>query len=492
MDDYFEQHQELLNRFSAALKKGGADCWFDEDEIIQIFDYAGDIGNDYLRTEALMWGARYYPESKALLERRCIYYHDVLDENAVRSFTSDIEGKGSLITNLLKYKAEGLYGEEAKQVLNDVLQLSEPLTDEEVIQVVNFAFDTQNSDWIFDNLGELRKHTEFLPSLLYEVGALSYEGGNYERTIPVLEELVSESPYSIDYWDMLTKAYYAAGREEDASEALEMELAIDPNFLPALQIKAHTLALKGKLEEIDQIQKQYPNDQEIAEAYLNAMLFAYKDRLDEKRNEIIDYLVINAELYPQSDMFIDRLLTTAPEKAETAINNIWIGLTSYTPAEDVPMQWKDWVDSLVSENKYSGAITLLEFFFREEHVECVAVNQMRVTQALLYFATKQWEKVYNTINENPSDEMRKNYMISVAETMSLLKIHKLEEARSKALYYVQAEKDYTLGDNLDWTGVGQLSLIGLGLFMTDVISVTDQSVIDEFDADKYDPLHFWS
>jgi hypothetical protein len=191
-------------------------------------------------------------------------------------------------------------------------------------------------------------------------------------------------------------------------------------------------------------------------------------------------------------MFIDRLLTTAPEKAETAINNIWIGLTSYTPAEDVPMQWKDWVDSLVSENKYSGAITLLEFFFREEHVECVAVNQMRVTQALLYFATKQWEKVYNTINENPSDEMRKNYMISVAETMSLLKIRKLEEARSKALYYVQAEKDYTLGDNLDWTGVGQLSLIGLGLFMTDVISVTDQSVIDEFDADKYDPLHFWS
>ena len=66
MDDYRDQHIKMLSRFIAALAKGGDDCWFDEDELVQIFDYAGDTGNDYVRAEVLMWGARYFPDSKIL------------------------------------------------------------------------------------------------------------------------------------------------------------------------------------------------------------------------------------------------------------------------------------------------------------------------------------------------------------------------------------------------------------------------------------------
>jgi tetratricopeptide (TPR) repeat protein len=491
MDDYREQHQQLLDRFSAALKKGGAGEWFDEDELLIIFDYAGDIGNDYLRTEALLWGARYFPESKALLERRCVYYADVLDDNAVTSFTSDIHDKGTLITDLLKYRAADIPIEEARMVLDGVMnEDGKNLEDEEVIQLVNFAFKTENSDWLYSNFDRLRAKTIFLPSLLFETAALSFENNDYEQTIPLLEELVGESPYSVEYWDMLAKSYFAAGREAEACDAIEMELAIDPEYLPALQIKAHKLAIDGKIAEIEKIAEMYPDDQEIAEARLNGMLVAYSD-MPDKVQEIIDYMSLSAELFPQSDVFIDRLLSLAPEKAQHSLESIWDNMYACT-GEDAARFWGEWADSLASEHKYSGALAVIEFFFDKPRNENVYTDRMRITQALLYFASQKWDKCYNTISNHRSETMQSNYMIHIAEVMSLIKLHCVDVARALALHTINNEKNFTLDERLDWSGVGQLTLVGLGIFMTDVIAVTEPSVIDSFNADKYDPLHFWN
>ena len=67
---------ELYRRFLKSLKEPASERFFDEDELVEVFDYAGDIANDYARYEALFIGARLYPDSQALAERRALLYLD--------------------------------------------------------------------------------------------------------------------------------------------------------------------------------------------------------------------------------------------------------------------------------------------------------------------------------------------------------------------------------------------------------------------------------
>ena len=68
--------EELYERFKASLKRPVADRYFDEDELVEIYDYAGDLSDDYVQLEVLFCGARLYPASASLAERRALMYLD--------------------------------------------------------------------------------------------------------------------------------------------------------------------------------------------------------------------------------------------------------------------------------------------------------------------------------------------------------------------------------------------------------------------------------
>ena len=55
--------EELYNRFKLSLSRPVTERFFDEDELVEIYDYAGDVSDDYVQLEALFCGARLYPES---------------------------------------------------------------------------------------------------------------------------------------------------------------------------------------------------------------------------------------------------------------------------------------------------------------------------------------------------------------------------------------------------------------------------------------------
>ncbi len=79
---------ELCRRFRSDLAQPESQRFYSEDDLIDIFDYAGDIADDYLRMEALLLGSRLYPDSLELRERRAIFYL-YLDQNAFKSFLDD-------------------------------------------------------------------------------------------------------------------------------------------------------------------------------------------------------------------------------------------------------------------------------------------------------------------------------------------------------------------------------------------------------------------
>ena len=57
-DENEDRRQELCARFRKSLTKPVGERFFDEDELIDLFDFAGDMADDYLKMEVLMCGAR--------------------------------------------------------------------------------------------------------------------------------------------------------------------------------------------------------------------------------------------------------------------------------------------------------------------------------------------------------------------------------------------------------------------------------------------------
>ena len=76
MDEAENTRQALYERFLESLRRPVAERFFDEDELVEIFDYSGDLNDDYVRLEVLMCGFRLYPESDALAARRAVFYND--------------------------------------------------------------------------------------------------------------------------------------------------------------------------------------------------------------------------------------------------------------------------------------------------------------------------------------------------------------------------------------------------------------------------------
>ena len=361
MDDYSGQQRELLERFSAALKSKSPDAWFDEDDIIEIFDYAGDIGNDYVRAEALMWGARYFPDSDRLHERRMVFYADVLNNNAVAEFASDNSDRKTALTAIIEQRAKTLDKDEALACIRRIVSENKSLDDESCIQLVNFAVDTGNLAWMFENLDTLRKKAEYVPALTYEMAAAAVDVHDYKNALPLLEELVEEMPYNADTWEMIASAYEDSGRLDEAIEAIDMALAIDPDHLASVTFKISVLASEGNVAEARKIYERFPDDMQVAERYMQAVITDLANREEALTSRETDLLIAFADKFPSSDYFMSLLLTYAPQHSREALDRYWH--QCYPAGEEAsPESWLSWARALVKTGAVQGAYEVLSYF----------------------------------------------------------------------------------------------------------------------------------
>ncbi len=230
-DDGFDNDRdELYHRFLQSLKEPANERFFDEDELVEIFDYAGDLGDDYARSEVLFCGARLYPDSLQLQERRALLYLDLEDaekdirEGSAAAYMTDNPGYSSLLFDIVKLETDRPQnGPAALAFLMDAYQ---QFSDEEAIRFAQLAFDLDAYDWLKANLVNLRKKVSYLPSLLYEIMQEADSRCDDETTISLAEELIELEPFSVAYWSTLFRAQARAGKEEDARQTFDTTRAL--------------------------------------------------------------------------------------------------------------------------------------------------------------------------------------------------------------------------------------------------------------------------
>jgi len=245
---------ELLKRFREELSRPVAERFYSEDELLSVFDVAGDNYDDYVRAEALMLGMRLYPESKELLARRAIFYRDT-DQVSFQNFLKDNAALPHVeLLDIMRLSNLNLDKEEAEKEVEDFINTHRLDEDEEVIQFVQAVHGLGLDKWLVDNLDRVKAKVSYLPTLLYEIAILSDESKEFsEIAIKVLEELTEIEPYAPEYWTLLSLVYSRENRNDDAINAVEYALAIDPDNIEAQKAKLRTLASTPDDHQIDEI-----------------------------------------------------------------------------------------------------------------------------------------------------------------------------------------------------------------------------------------------
>ena len=359
MDNYEAENRELLDRFAAALRDRDTSAWFDEDELLDIFDFAGDYGMDYLRAEALFWGVRNFPDSRALMERRAVFYADVLGTEAVNSFSDDHADVDTLLARILSARATITGHDEALTFIRESIAASHNMEDEEVIQLVNFAADTGNLQWMADNTEKIFASLSYKPAFLYELGAAAIQKGEYAMALKALDDLVTEMPYNAEYWSLISTCHLRLNHLDEAADAAEMAIAIDPANTEALNCKARCMAVLNE-EELIRMAGEYPDNLVIVETLIDC--FCTRMLHDARvRQVILDAITDRLETWQDSVIVQTAAVMLKPDEAPERLDRIWAFEEDnpQTLPEKIRL-WTQWAHSVYIRGSLAGAAAIVD------------------------------------------------------------------------------------------------------------------------------------
>lgn len=484
-DNNNDRRDELCNRFRQSLAGDASSQYFDEDDLIEIFDYAGDLNDDYLRMEVLLCGARYYPDSVALKERRALLYYTFGDDLTSKYLQDNADSQG-VLWDITRLRNANLMGSDAIRALDDILATYSEFDDEEVIQLVDLASSLGQTDWLLSRLDALRAHVTYLPTLLYEIAVMQEMEQRYGDAIKLLEELTDLEPYNEQYWFMLAQEYDLDDNVKGALQALDLALAILPDDKAMRFYHARLLARSDNgrsksIEALEQLAKDYPDDIDISR-FLAALYIETSPEDDDTQARIAAAKALR-KCFSQNRG--NRKLASDLMAIDAAPSEQLIAEVDKVDAPTDINGWIAWAGELEALGAYDKAIDILNYCERKLGYRHPSINEALIID---YFQRQDFAAVCHTFqtptvgaSEASPDTAA---LVFVAYAISLAKIGRLKEAAefSKMILKLVVEDG---PDDINYA----LRRLGAGLVLTDIV---DRCTSDrETDWSGYDPLGLW-
>lgn len=438
MDNYEEDNRQLLDRFANALHSK-SDEHFDEDELLDIFDFAGDYGMDYLRAEALFWGMRMYPSSRELLERRAVFYTDVLGIDSVNRFYDDHAEVDSLLIRIMSARANLSDKQSALEFIKDVFDKYRNIEDEEAIQLVNLAADTNNLEWLSDNIERIKSSLAYMPAFLYEFGSVAMQHNDYNMAVKALDLLVSEMPYNAEYWCMISLCQLRLENNSEAAESAEMALAIEPENAGARLAKARCLERLSE-DKFRKYAQENPDNRQITELLIEHY------RYDLLKSNSVDTLVKNL-IAPHIYEWIDSVgvqsafLILFNENISDHLDLIWKNDPDTTDGLLAKINiWTQWAHSLYMSGYDRAALFVVEAVYRNIPGNASGICAADITPLMalatsLHYAVGDYSAVIDDVKLINETNHCLSPLMSVLYVTALIKTQCFEQARMY-LYHV--------------------------------------------------------
>lgn len=277
MDEEKNPREELYKRFKESLSHPVSQRYFDEDELIDLYDYAGDLHDDYVQLEILLCGARLYPESHGLSERRLLFYLDTSDDNtdqrteAAAKYLADNPDASSLLFDIARMETSP--GDDHEASLEYILHQYETFDDEEIIRFVDLAIDLGQYGWLVENLDKIAEKVPYKPTLYFEVAREADNSYDNETLVKVADQLIELEPFTTNYWIMLFRGQARLDRRDEARTTYDSAKALaadDPVAMLGIADAVYTSApylLSDMANTLKAIKEQYQDDFDYTDAY---------------------------------------------------------------------------------------------------------------------------------------------------------------------------------------------------------------------------------
>ena len=233
MDEETNSRQELYDRFRQSLSQPLTERYFDEEELVEIYDYAGDVSDDYVQLEVLLCGARLYPDSVLLAERKGLLYLDTTEDysnertEAAANYMADNPDSASALFDIIRLQINRPANPE--EALSYLLSQYDNLGDEEMIRFAQLGIDLGCFDWLIANLDLIKSKAQYTHALLYELARQADDNEDFKVLLKLADELIEIEPFSPVYWMFLLRAQAKLGMESEARNTFDYAKALAVN-----------------------------------------------------------------------------------------------------------------------------------------------------------------------------------------------------------------------------------------------------------------------
>lgn len=451
----------LYERFKRSLAKGAAgdsdDEFFDADDLVIIIDQAVDLEDEYVEIEAIMRGYRFFPDNEELATRRAFLYYDLNLDEGVDNVRATLPADAPLTRILGLRRMDGSADPEVcTAMLDSIVGSPDMLDDETIIQLVDCASACNCYEWLKKNEARLRKKTDYLPTLLYELFIVSDLRHDRDYSLKLLEELTEIEPFNIDFWNAL--AQVQAEKDDDsgadaALNALEFALAIDSDNPEALTLKASILLKQGNADEAERTLRPVADANPTATA---AQI--YVCALIELNNqaEAIARLEQFCEAFPEDrDLFSLALAMNHPIVQAMFAHSMANATDSAATIND----WNQRAEAYYRDGRINEARSLFEML---HHHEALHDSGYKMLFSALY-TSGQYNRciiLYGQMQESRPDFLLSE--MALATIMSYLQLGNKTNAK-RAFKEITARFPMNLRES--WTMATAIESIGMGNFM---------------------------
>ncbi len=364
MDQEQLRRERLYTTFKENLINGNSQNEFDEEDLIDIYDYACDLGDEYVQFEIILFAARFFPESNELTQRRAYFLFDNL------SMTDGVEAmvekhkNESALWDILSALVKNQDKEFSEKALNDIISAYSDFDDETVIQLVSAAVDLGLYDWLWANKDLIKDKCQYPSTFLYELSREAALREDYETQLAVIDELTAIDPFNEAYWHMLAQTYVMLGNQAEALQAIEYALAIDPNSIESRITKAQILFdlnkdRDGALKMVQEIIAEAP-DNPIA-CHTAVAMNLLSGNVDLARSILMEYV----GKYPENANAFDRMFVFADSPFTISVLKDYIRMS-----EMDELEWSSWARSYRDKGKYQhGADIMLAWLYTHGTVD---------------------------------------------------------------------------------------------------------------------------
>ncbi|MDE6418111.1 MAG: tetratricopeptide repeat protein [Duncaniella sp.] len=419
-----DSRQSLYEEFlSEVVRAGNQEAYFDEQDLVEIFDYSSDMDNYIAKMEVLLYGARHYPDSQPLATRRAWFYSSFGEMDAAAELNERVSN-GGVLNELLRLTAEGASDTPAtRSRLDAMVDANDDFADEELIQLVDFCAEARMLDWVERNYERVKAKCSYPQTFIYEYANRCEEEMKYGRAVALFEELTMMEPFTVDFWERLAAAQYREGLYDAALSSAEYAMAISPQSPEASRIKGMALYALGRdFETVAELMTPLLAYPEANDTDLSVLVGSL---VELGRNaEAVEKIKIYMDTHPVSRPALGILITISPADGLAR-------LREYAPRIEETVPVREWAMREYVEGKGSLAASLIGFCLDSGDIS----TYTRSLACEIYFANEMYPEAIaagrSAVEGDPDGYLGYPALV-YSLSMAFVRVGMLDEAREFA------------------------------------------------------------